>query len=102
MLTQDEGLGAHRGSPVLARGRVAVDGDEHVGVVTVGDVGPVAEGDKHILHVRQILLDVVAREQGHGEVQVLLLADGTQGTRVLSTVSRVNHHGRDFLAPLGN
>ena len=78
-LTHDEGLGATGRSGTL--GRVAMDGNEHISVVAVGDGGSLAQLDELVgvsciydLDIRQVLLDIVAQLERHGQVEVFLFA----------------------------
>ena len=106
MLTQDISLHAH-GRGTLAARRVAVDGDEHVGIVAVGDGGTLVQRHEHVtltgidhLDIREVLLDIVTRQQGHCQIQVFLFTDRSQSTGILAAMTGVDDHGGNLLPTL--
>ena len=85
-----------------------MDGDEHVGIVAVGDGGALAQLDEFVglarvdhLHVGQVLLDVGPELLGHGQIDGFLGGHLAQGARVLAAVTRVDDDGLYLFALLG-
>ena len=71
--------------------------DKQVGLVSVGDVGPFAQGNEDIcrpgvdnLHVVAVFLHHFAESQRHLQVDILLFGDGTWGTRVVAAMTSVD------------
>ena len=85
-----------------------MDGDEHVGVVAVGDGRALAQIDELVglaridhFHVGHVFLNIGTQFLGHGQIDSLLGGDGTQGTRVFAAMTGVNDDGLYFFALLG-
>ena len=77
--------------------------DKHVGLVAVGNVGTLVQGDEDVglaridhLHVGAVLLHIAAEGQGHVQVDGLLLGIFAQRTGILAAVAGIDHQ-RIFL-----
>ena len=86
-----------------------MDGDEHIGVVAVGDGGTLAQFDELVglasvnhLHVGQVLLNVGTQLERDGKVEFLLRRFATQGTCVTAAVTRIDDHGLNLFSFLGH
>ena len=104
-LTHHKGLGA-RGRVGRLR-RIAMDRDEYIGVVSIGDVGALAQFDELVglaridhLHIGEDLFDIGAKLQRDGQIKRLLGRHLAQGTGVLASVTRINDDGLYLLALL--
>ena len=96
------------GSPrILIRRRIDMDGDEEVGIGTVGDFSPL--GKFHILiggtridnlHVRIVFPNKLSQLLGYAEGHILLVIVSVHASGVLSPMPRVEHH-LAHLSPLG-
>lgn len=77
--------------------RIGMNRDKQVGLVSVGDVGPFAQGNEDIcrpgvddFHVLAVSLHHFAESQRHLQVDVLLFGDGTWGTRVVAAMTSID------------
>ena len=86
-----------------------MDGDEHVGVVAVGDGGAFAQFNELVrrarvnhLHIGHILTDVVAQLERDSQIEFLLSGFLTQGTCVGAAVTRIDDHSLYLFTLLGH
>ena len=78
--------------------RIGVDGDKEVGLVLVGNIHTALQGQEYIglarvdnFHVGAVAFDQSSEGQGHVEIDILLLGDGSHGTRVVPSMAGINH-----------
>ena len=86
---------------------VHVNGNEKVGLGLIGNLGPFNELGVYVrfagidhLHIGNPLFDVGSQLQGDGQNDVLFLAILSHGSRILASVSCIDHHRVDAI-PLG-
>ena len=87
---------------------IAVERDEQVGMVVVGDFGAAVEFHKHIrvariyhLDIRAVVADKLTRLQRDVQGDILLLGISAEAAGILATVACVNHHFEGFPVFLG-
>ena len=92
----------------MIRAGIAVERDEQVGVVVVGDFRALAEFGVHIrfsrvyhLDIRAVIADQFAGSQRNGESHILLLGIRAEGAGVAAAVTCVDHHLERFPVFLG-
>ena len=104
-LTHDEGLGTV--CRIRCSRGVAVDGDEHVGIVTIGDGSTLTQLDELVrlagidhLHIGKVFFDIRPKLERDGQIQRLLGGHLAQGACILAAVARINHDGLYLFALL--
>ena len=101
LISEDEGLYAFGG--FVLRG-VGVNGDEQVGIILIGDVRALLQGDEDVgrtriddVHVRVLLLQQPSHFEREGKVEILLLRESSYCPRVLSSVPCIKDDGIGFV-----
>lgn len=77
---------------------------EEIGIRPVGDIGSFLQGYEHIrltgVHhpdIWLVALHVSSESQRHRQVDVLFLRDGSQGSRVMSSVTSIDNERKTIV-----